>query len=201
MVFTQSVIRSIRNDSSNTISSWEKTRITNWVARSCFRSTFLFRHSEEFFRSYSDYFQSTLNGDNGETVQYWDRYLEMMHIQTMIHTAIQENNLEMWLQAWTYWILFSFFFFSINFRTFYLETLKNIHKNYPGLKELLGTTGSSGQYQDRYAHRTAIDQCDKQIIDRDAKTSGKILFSLCMFWINLYNTLRFVMSLCFAFFA
>ena len=108
MVFTQSVIRSIRNDSSNTISSWEKTRITNWVARSCFRSTFLFRHSEEFFRSYSDYFQSTLNGDNGETVQYWDRYLEMMHIQTMIHTAIQENNLEMWLQAWAYWILFFF---------------------------------------------------------------------------------------------
>ena len=96
---------------------------------------------------------------------------------------------------------FLFFFFSINFRTFYLETLKNIHKNYPGLKELLGTTGSSGQYQDRYAHRTAIDQCDKQTIDRDAKTSGKILFSLCMFWINLYNTLRFVMSLCFAFFA
>ena len=97
--------------------------------------------------------------------------------------------------------LIGFFFFSINFRTFYLETLKNIHKNYPGLKELLGTTGLSGQYQDCYAHRTAIDQCDKQTIDRDAKTSGKILFSLCMFWINLYNTLRFVMSLCFAFFA
>ena len=97
--------------------------------------------------------------------------------------------------------LIGFFFFSINFRTFYLETLKNIHKNYPSLKELLGTTGLSGQYQDCYAHRTAIDQCDKQTIDRDAKTSGKILFSLCMFWINLYNTLRFVMSLCFAFFA
>ena len=99
----------------------------------------------------------------------------------MIHTAVQQNNFEMRLQAWTYWIPFYFSTNLVNYaryRTFYLETLKNIHKNYPGSKELLRTTGLS--VQDRYAHRTAIDQRGEQTINRDAKTSSKILFSLCM---------------------
>ena len=34
----------------------------------------------------------------------WARYLEMMRMQKMIHTAVQENNFEMQLQAWAYWI-------------------------------------------------------------------------------------------------
>ena len=55
-------------------------------------------NSKEFFRSYGDYFQFTLNGDNGKTAQYWARYLEMMHMQTMIHAAVQQNNFEMRLQ-------------------------------------------------------------------------------------------------------
>ena len=49
-------------------------------------------NSEEFFISYGDFFQSTLNGDNGKTEQYWAKYLEIMRTQTMIHTAVQENN-------------------------------------------------------------------------------------------------------------
>ena len=106
-----------------------------------------------------------------------------MQMQTVIHTAVQGNNCEMQLQAWAYWIPFSFLTNLFNYArygTFYLETLKNIQKNYPGLNELLRTTGLSVQGQDCYAHRTAIDQHGKQAINRDAKTSGKILFSLCM---------------------
>ena len=49
-------------------------------------------NSEEFFISYGDFFQSTLNGDIGKTEQYWAKYLEIMRTQTMIHTAVQENN-------------------------------------------------------------------------------------------------------------
>ena len=106
----------------------------------------------------------------------------MMRMQT-IHTAVQQNNFEMRLQAWTYWIPFYFstnLFNYARYRTFYLETLKNIHKNYPGLRELLRTTGLSVQGHDRYAHRTAIDQRGEQTINSDAKISGKILFSLRM---------------------
>ena len=89
-------------------------------------------NSEEFFISYGDFFQSTLNGDNSKTAQYWAKYLEM---QTMIHTAVQENNFEMRLQGWTYWIPFYFstdLFNYAHYGTCYLETLKNIQKNYPG---------------------------------------------------------------------
>ena len=53
---------------------------------------FLFR-GKEFFISYGDYVQFTLNRINVKTAQYWATYLEMMRMQTMIHTAVQENNL------------------------------------------------------------------------------------------------------------
>ena len=50
-------------------------------------------NSEEFFRSYGDYFQSTLNADNGKTAQYWARYLKMMRMQTMIHINCSREQL------------------------------------------------------------------------------------------------------------
>ena len=133
MVCTRTVIRSIRKDSSHTISSREKTRITTKLQEVALDplsySEAVVHNSEEFFKSYGDYFQSTLNGDNGKTAQYWARYLEVMRMQTMIHTAVQENNLEMRLQAWAYWIPFYFstnLFNYARYGTFYLETLKNI---------------------------------------------------------------------------
>ena len=58
-----------------------------------------FQNSEEFLRSYGDYFQSTLNRDNGKTTQFLARYLEMMRMQTMMYAAVQENNFMMQLQA------------------------------------------------------------------------------------------------------
>ena len=125
-----------------------------------------------------------------------------MRMQSMIYTVVQENNFEMRLQAWTCWISF---YFSINlfnyarYGTFYLESLKNILQNYPGLKELLSTTGLSVQGQGHYAHRTAIDQRNKKPLTEMQKLQVKFFFSLCMLWINLYNILRFVISLCFAF--
>ena len=51
------------------------------------------KNSEEFFRSYGDYFQSTLNADNGKTAQHWARYLKMMRMQTMIHINCSREQL------------------------------------------------------------------------------------------------------------
>ena len=56
--------------------------------------------------------------------------------------------------------------------------LGNTKKHSEKLSWLERTTGLSVQSQDRYAHRTAINQRSEQTITRDAKTLGKILFSL-----------------------
>ena len=64
------------------------------------------------------------------------------------------------------------------YKTFYLETLKNVQKNYPRLKELMRSTGMSAQGQDRYAHRTAIDQRGKKTINRNAKYKNMAILQL-----------------------
>ena len=45
---------------------------------------------------------------------------------------------------------------------------------YPGLKQLLHKIGLSVQAQEIYPSRVAIDQRGEQIINRDAKTTGKV---------------------------
>ena len=93
----------------------------------------------------------------------------------MAHTAVQENNFELRLEAWERFLPYYFVFNMFNYArygSFYVETLKNIEKIYPGMKELLKKNGMSVQGQDRYPSRTAIDQRGEQTINRDAKTSG-----------------------------
>ena len=67
-------IKIMRKDSSHTIASWGKTRNINYlqeVASDLLSYSEAVVHgSEKFFISYSDYFQSTLNRNNGKTVQY-----------------------------------------------------------------------------------------------------------------------------------
>ena len=50
--------------------------------------------------------------------------------------AGQENNFEARFCAWDYFIPFYF-----TFGSFYLESMKYIDVNYPGLKEMLAHTG------------------------------------------------------------
>ena len=98
-----------------------------------------------------------------------------MKYQTMAHTAVQENQFDMRIHAWEYWIPLYFatnLFNYARYGSFYLETLKTLDHLHPGLKEMLSKYGLSVQGQDKYPHRTAIDQRGEQTINRDAKTSG-----------------------------
>ena len=98
-------------------------------------------------------------GAIGKLPQFWLMYIDMMKHQTMAHTAVQENDFNMRLHAWEYWLPF---YFTSNFcnyaryGSYYLETLKNLDNLYPGLKEMLEKNGLSVQAQTRYPHRTAI---------------------------------------------
>ena len=60
------------------------------------------------------------------------------------------------------------------YASYYVQVLKCIDKNYPGLKELLASSGLTVQSQDRYPLRTAIDMRGEQTLNRDAKTSGGV---------------------------
>ena len=132
-------------------------------------------YGEEFMQTYDIYFRSVLDGKIGKIGK---TYLEMMRMQTMAHAAVQENNFEMHMQAWAYWIPLYFatnMFSYARYGSYYLEMLKNIDQMFPGLKELMKKSVLSVQGQERYPHRTAVDQHGEQTINRDAKTSGKFI--------------------------
>ena len=124
--------------------------------------------TKEMFSSFEIYRQKIRHGDLGKTPQYWLMYLDMMRMQHVIHTAVQENNFEARLCAWKYFIPFYFAFNKINYArygSFYLESLKSIGINYPDLKEMLAHAGLSVQGQEKYALRTAVDQRGEQTIN------------------------------------
>ena len=52
----------------------------------------LLAETEMLFYSYESYREHTRNGSLGKTVQFWILYLNMMRMQHVIHTAIQEND-------------------------------------------------------------------------------------------------------------
>ena len=95
----------------------------------------------------------------------------------MAHTAVQENDFNMRINSWEILLPYYFALNMFNYArygSFYLETLKTIEYNYPGLKPMLVKSGMSIQAQDRHPLRTAIDQRGEQTINRDAKTSGGV---------------------------
>ena len=75
------------------------------------------------------------------------------------------------IHAWEYWIPFYFATNFFKYGSHYLQLLKHIDQLYPGLKEMLCNFGLSVQAQDRYPHRTSIDQHREQTINTDGKTS------------------------------
>ena len=78
------------------------------------------------------------------------------------------------------WETFLPYYFALNlfnyarYGNYYLEIIKNMENNYPGLRNVLGNVGLYVQAQDRYPIKTAIDRRGEQTINRDAKTSGGI---------------------------
>ena len=103
------------------------------------------------FCSSESYCEQARNGSLGMTAQFWILYLDMIRMQHVTHTAVQENDFDASLAAWDYFILLYFTFNKINYawyNSFYVETLKSIEGKYPGLKEMLKNTGLSVQGQD-----------------------------------------------------
>ena len=98
-----------------------------------------------------------------------------MRLQHPGHAAIQTNDFEMHLNAWQRVLPYYFIFNKMNYawyESYYVQVLKEIESNYPGLKELLFPCGLSVQAQQTHPLRTAIDQWGEQTINKDAKTLG-----------------------------
>ena len=137
----------------------------------------LLAEAEMLFCSYESYREQARNGSLGKTAQFWILYLDMMRVQHVIHTAVQENDFHAQLAAWDYFILLYFVFNKTNYArygSFYVETLKSIEEKYLGLKEMLNKAGLSVQGQDKYPLCIAIDQRGEQTINCDAKAFGGI---------------------------
>ena len=97
----------------------------------------------------------------------------------MPHNGFQENNIDMMIKAWLTVLPMYLAFNKVNYAShgsYYTYILVNMEQFYPGLKELISKEGLSVQGQEKYPLRTAIDQTGEQTINRDAKTSGKIIF-------------------------
>jgi hypothetical protein len=118
---------------------------------------------------YERYRSSVRQGSAGKTAQFWMIYLDLMQAQCVAHVGVQENNVDMMINAWLKLLPMYFALNKINYAqygSYYVYTLINMEHLY---KE-----GLSVQAQDLYPLRTSIDQRGEQTINRDAKTSGKL---------------------------
>ena len=102
----------------------------------------LLAEAEMLFFSYESYREQARNGSLGKTAQFWILYLDLIRMEHVIRTAVQENDFDAWLAAWDYFIPLYFTFNNV-------ETLKSNEGKYPGLKEMLKNTGLSVQGQDK----------------------------------------------------
>jgi hypothetical protein len=125
---------------------------------------------------YERYRSSVREGSAGKTAQFWMIYLDLMQAQCMAHVGVQENNVDMIINAWLKLLPMYFALNKINYArygSYYVYTLINMEHLYPGLRDLIDKEGLSVQAQDLCPLRTSIDQRGEQTINRDAKTSGK----------------------------
>lgn len=131
----------------------------------------------DFTKAFESFKEGARQGNLGKTAQFWMIYLDMMRVQHFIHIAVQENDFDLRFYAWQFLIPFYFALDKQNYArygSFYVETLKNIDRIYPGLRSLLEKKGISVLGQSNHNIRTAIDQRGEQTINRDAKTTGGI---------------------------
>ena len=104
-------------------------------------------------------------------------YLDIFRMQRMAHISVQENDFDLRCHSWE---RFMPLYFALNmtnyarYGSYYVEILNCIDQLYPGMKDMLKTSGLSSQSQDRYPLRTPIDQRGEQTINRHAKTPGGV---------------------------
>lgn len=137
---------------------------------------------------YERYRSCVRQGSAGKTAQFWMIYLDPMQAQCMAHVGVQENNVDMIINAWLKLLPMHFALNKINYArygSYYVYTLTNMEHLYPGLRDLIDKGGLSVQAQDSYPLRTSIDRRGEQTINRDAKTSGK-LFNITSGYINTF---------------
>ena len=129
-----------------------------------------------FLSQYQEFKESIRKGELGETPRFWLLlYLDLMQTQHFLHLAVQDNDFEMRLRCWNFYLLLYFALQKTNYArygSYYVKVMKNIKKMYPGLKNLLEKNSMSVQAEESFPVRIAIDQRGEQTINRDAKTSG-----------------------------
>ena len=94
----------------------------------------LLAEAEVLFCSYESYPQQARNCSLGKTAQFWILYLDLMRMQHVIQTAVQENDFDARLAAWDYFMPLYFAFNKTNYArygSFYVEILKSIEEKYP----------------------------------------------------------------------
>ena len=130
-----------------------------------------------FTEKYQRYRLKIQEGTAGKTAQFWMIYLDLMKAQHMTHSGVQDNDIDMIINAWLKFLPIYFVFNKINYArygSYYAYTLIHMERLYPGLKELIKKKGLSVQAQEAYPLRTSINQRGEQTINRDEKTSLKI---------------------------
>ena len=99
---------------------------------------------------YEHYRNSVRNGKLGKTVTFWLTYLDLVRMQHVIHTSIQENDFEKRVLGWKFFLPF---YFALNYSSHarydscYVQVLESIEQMYPVLKDMLKCKRLSVQAQ------------------------------------------------------
>ena len=76
---------------------------------------------------YEDCRNSVRNGKLGKTATFWLTYLDLVRMQHVIHTSIQENDFEKRVLGWKYFIPFYFalnYFIYARYGSYYVQVLE-----------------------------------------------------------------------------
>ena len=103
---------------------------------------------------YEKYKEDCRKGKLEETAKFWLTYLDLMHFQNMIRLAVQENNIDMLIDSWKYFLPWYFALNKTNYArygSYYYNNLVNMEQLYSGLKHLVKDSGM-------YKHKKASPQ-------------------------------------------
>lgn len=130
-----------------------------------------------FIAKYEDFRQQIRIGHLGKTPQFWMIYLDMVTRQTLLHSAIKENDYNRRLWCWKNCLPMFFAFNKQNYArygAYYVQSLETMEANYPGARSLIERQGLSVQRSSHKASRQAVDQAGEQTYNRSAKIPGGI---------------------------
>ena len=135
------------------------------------------RFNDQDLLGYQTFLKMKISKLKFATVNVWLIYLDLMKVQHLARTAVQENDVNMRVLAWEKMLPFYFYFNKMNYiryGTYYLQHLTHIETLNPGMKELLMAKGMNVQTQTAHPVLTAIGQREEQTINQDAKATGNI---------------------------